>query len=67
MITPRASTLSYNLDANPNKNEQGSHSSLLSYDDNAWKYELDETNTIIFKKSLNVRASFRSSTLLQKY
>ena len=50
MSTPRASSLSYNLDLNPNKNGQVSHWQLFPYDNNGWKCELNETNTSIIKK-----------------
>ena len=34
----------------PNKNGLDRHWGLLSYDDNWWKQESDETNTSIVKK-----------------
>ena len=40
----------------------GGHWGLWSYDNNGWKQKLDETNTLIVKVSLNLRAHFCEST-----
>ena len=50
MSTPRASSLFYSPNANPNKNEHGSNQGLIPYNNNGWKYELDETVAFVVKK-----------------
>ena len=52
MITPRASSLSYNWNVILDKNRQGSQWGLLAYHNNEQKYKLDEINTFIIKKIL---------------
>ena len=44
--------------ANPNKNNQGSHWGLSSYDRNGWKCELDGTSTSIVNFSENHETPF---------
>ena len=40
-----------NSKCNSNKNKEASHWGLLPYDNNKWKYELNEINTSLFKFS----------------
>jgi len=56
-----------NLNANPNKNEQGSHWGLLAYGDNGWKLGLDETNTYSVNCYVNPRTPFCTSTFTSTF